>query len=81
MKIVKGKIKESVAEMKKTKFQASKEGWKKATPAMWRRIGETVNVMCSMVAVSIYADIHWVAVTIFILGLLSRGIVEFFISE
>ncbi len=67
--------------MKKTKFRFTKENWKNPTPATWRRLGETINVMCSIVAASVYNQIPWIGVTVFVVGLVSRGLVEFFIVD
>ena len=62
------------------KFKMTEVDWKKPTPAKMRRLGETLLVLCSIVAGSTYAAIPWVAVTAFVVGLVARGLVEFFVD-
>lgn len=62
------------------KFRLTKEDWKKPTPAKMKRLGETILVISGIIAGSTYASTPWVSITAFVIGLIGRGMVEFFVD-
>jgi hypothetical protein len=63
------------------KLKFERKSLSKPTPQKMRLLGNTLMVIGTTIAGSIYNETPWVAVLAFVLGLIGKGLTEFFIEE
>jgi len=63
------------------KLKFERKSLRKPTPKQMRMLGNTLMVIGTTIAGSVYESIPWVAVTAFVLGLIGKGLTEFFVEE
>jgi hypothetical protein len=63
------------------KFKLESKSLSKPTPVKMRLLGNTLMIIGATIGASVYADVPWVGVTAFVLGLIGKGLTEYFISE
>lgn len=63
------------------KFKFELKSLKKPTPKTMRLLGNALMVVGATVGTSVYANIPWVGVAAFVLGLVAKFITEFYVEE
>jgi hypothetical protein len=63
------------------KLKLERQSLSKPTPKQMRLLGNTLMVIGVTIGSSVYAETPWVGVLAFVLGLIGKGLTEFFIEE